>query len=142
MVDRKWYLIDASDVVLGRLSSVVSNILQGKSKLDYSPNKDIGDFVVIENAAKLKLTGKKLIQKISFRHSGYPGGEKVLPYKDLIKTNPEKIVKDAVNGMLPKNRLKAKRFKRLKVFTDKAQISGWIEGKGGKGERWLRIQVK
>ena len=121
MMTRKWFLIDAKDKVLARLSTVAVSILQGKTKPEYSPNKDIGDFVVVINAAGVKLTGNKLEQKLDYRHSGYPGGDKYTLYKDLILTNPEKIVKLSVSGMLPKNRLRTKMLRRLKVFKNDAK---------------------
>jgi len=120
MITRNWYLIDATDAVLGRLSTQVADLLRGKGKVDFAPNKDIGDFVVIANAGKVKLTGKKLDQKIDYRHSGYPQGDKYMLYKDLIVQNPEKMVQLSVSGMLPKNRLRAKVLKRLKIFKNAA----------------------
>jgi large subunit ribosomal protein L13 len=116
MITRNWYLIDAADVVLGRLSTAAVGILQGKGKPEYAPNKDIGDFVVVQNASKIKLTGRKLEQKIDFRHSGYPRGDKYTLYKDLLERQPDKMVRLAVTGMLPKNRLRAKMLKRLRVY--------------------------
>src|SRR3989339_1678814 len=110
MAERKWYWIDANGEVLGRLSTVAVGILQGKTKPEYSPNKDIGDFVLVTNAAKVKMTGNKLEQKLDYRHSGYPGGDKYTLYKDLILTDPEKIIKLSISGMLPKNRLRTKRL--------------------------------
>lgn len=125
MVTRNWFLIDALDVVLGRLSTVVVRILQGKGKVEYAPNKDIGDFVVITNASRVKLTGNKLEQKLEYRHSGYPGGDKYRLYKDLIEINPERIIRLSISGMLPKNRLRSKMLKRLKIFkTEAKQLEG------------------
>ena len=121
MITRKWFHIDANDAVLGRLSTVAVGILQGKTKPEYSPNKDIGDFVLVTNAAKVKLTGNKLEQKLDFRTSGYPGGDKYTYYKDLILTNPEKIIKLSINGMLPKNRLQKKMLRRLKIYRNDAK---------------------
>jgi large subunit ribosomal protein L13 len=120
MITRNWYLIDAADVVLGRLSTAAVGILQGKGKPEYAPHKDIGDFVVVQNASKVKLTGKKLEQKIDFRHSGYPRGDKYTLYKDLLERQPEKVIKLAVSGMLPKNRLRANMLKRLRVYKNEA----------------------
>ncbi|MDD5688571.1 MAG: 50S ribosomal protein L13 [Elusimicrobia bacterium] len=123
---RSWFLIDASDVVLGRLSTVAVKILQGKGKVEYAPNKDIGDFLVVTNAAKVKMTGNKLEQKLDYRHSGYPGGDKYILYKDLILSNPEKIIRLSISGMLPKNRLRKVMLRRLKVY--KKEIKQ-LEGK-------------
>jgi len=123
MIIRNWYLIDGTDVVLGRMSTVAANLLRGKGKVEFSPNKDIGDFVVITNAGKVKLTGNKLEQKVDYRHSGYPRGDKYTLYKDLIIQNPEKMVRLSVSGMLPKNRLRAVALKRLRIFkNDAAQL--------------------
>jgi len=121
MVNRKWFFIDAKDEVLGRLSTVAVGILQGKRKPEYAPNKDIGDFVLVINAAQVKLTGKKLEQKLDYRHSGYPGGDKYTLYKDLILTNPEKIIKLSISGMLPKNRLRTKMLRRVKIYKGDAK---------------------
>lgn len=126
MITRKWFLIDAIDVVLGRLSTVAVGILQGKGKVEYAPNKDIGDFVVITNAAGVKLTGNKLEHKLEYRHSGYPGGDRYRLYKDLIEINPERIIRLSISGMLPKNRLRSKMLKRLKIFKNEAKQ---MEGK-------------
>ncbi|MBN1384885.1 MAG: 50S ribosomal protein L13 [Elusimicrobia bacterium] len=126
MVIRNWFLIDAGDTVLGRLSTAAVRVLQGKGKIEYSHNKDVGDFLVITNAAKVKLTGNKLEQKFEYRHSGYPGGDKYKPYKDLMESNPERIVRLSIGGMLPKNRLRAKMLKRLKIFRNEAKQ---LEGK-------------
>jgi large subunit ribosomal protein L13 len=122
MVTRNWYLIDATDAVLGRLSTRAADLLRGKGKVEFAPHKDIGDFVVIANAGKVKLTGKKLEQKIDFRHSGYPQGDKYTLYKDLIVKNPEKMVRLSVSGMLPKNRLRAKALKRLRIYRNAAAV--------------------
>ncbi|PIU83745.1 MAG: 50S ribosomal protein L13 [Elusimicrobia bacterium CG06_land_8_20_14_3_00_38_11] len=121
MVERKWYWIDANGEVLGRLSTVAVGILQGKTKPEYSPNSDIGDFVLVTNAAKVKMTGNKLEQKLDYRHSGYPGGDKYILYKDLMLTDPEKIIKLSISGMLPKNRLRTKRLRRLKIYKNDAK---------------------
>jgi large subunit ribosomal protein L13 len=126
MIVRNWFLIDAADVVLGRLSTTAVKILRGKGKVQYAPNKDIGDFVVVTNAARVKLTGNKLEQKLDYRHSGYPGGDKYILYSDLIKSDPEKIVKLSVSGMLPKNRHRSVLLRRLKVFKNEAKQ---LEGK-------------
>ena len=115
-VDQKWHLIDAENKTLGRLSSRVSTILMGKNKSQYTPNNDLGDFVVIINAEKIKLTGNKEFQKKYFRHSGYPGGLKSTTAQELRKDKPEQIIFKAVKGMLPKNKLANKMISKLKVY--------------------------
>ena len=115
-VDQKWLLIDAENKTLGRLSSRVSSILMGKNKSQYTPNNDLGDFVVIINAEKIKLTGNKESQKKYFRHSGYPGGLKSTNVQELRKDKPEQIILRAVKGMLPKNKLADKMISKLKVY--------------------------
>ena len=115
-VDQKWHLIDAENKTLGRLSSRVSTILMGKNKSQYTPNNDLGDFVVIINAEKIKLTGNKEYQKKYFRHSGYPGGLKSTSVQELRKDEPEQIIFKAVKGMLPKNKLANKMLSKLKVY--------------------------
>lgn len=115
-VDRKWYVIDAEGKVLGRLASEVAKILRGKHKPTYTPYVDTGDYVIVINADKVKLTGKKLEKKEYIYHTGYPGGLKRIPYKELLKRKPEKVIELAVKGMLPKNRLGRKMFKKLKVY--------------------------
>ena len=115
-VDQKWHLIDAENKTLGRLSSRVSSILMGKNKSQYTPNNDLGDFVVIINAEKIKLTGNKESQKKYYKHSGYPGGLKTTTLKELRKDNPEQIIFKAIKGMLPKNKLADKMISKLKVY--------------------------
>ncbi len=115
-IDRKWYIIDAEGKVLGRLATEIATILSGKNKPIYTPHVDTGDFVVVINAEKVKLTGKKLEQKNYVYHTGYPGGLREIPYERLIKERPEKIIELAVKGMLPKNRLGRKMIKKLKVY--------------------------
>ena len=112
---RKTHLIDATDKVLGRLASEVAVLLRGKHKPDFAPYKDIGDFVIIKNVKNLKITGKKMEQKEYFRHSGFLGGVRFTPLKKLFKENPAEVFKKAVYGMLPKNKLRAKMIKRLKI---------------------------
>lgn len=109
-------IIDAKEIVLGRLSTKVASILIGKDKPNFSRNIDNGDSVVVINASKIILTGKKLKQKFDFRHSGYPRGDKLIRYDVLMKEKPERVVELAVKGMLPKNRLGRKMFKKLRVF--------------------------
>jgi len=117
-VERKWYLIDATSKPLGRLASQIAKLLIGKHKPIYSPDKDCGDFVVVKNASKVVLTGKKLKQKILFRHSGYLGGDKYIPYEKVFPEKADFLLKEAVKGMLPRNKLRAKMIKRLKVYKD------------------------
>lgn len=116
LADRKWYVVDARDVVLGRLASHVARILQGKHKPNYAPHQDVGDFVVVINAEKVRLTGDKMNQKTYFRHSGYPGGGKLIPVRRMLARRPEYVVEHAVRLMLPKNALGRKMFKKLKVY--------------------------
>src|SRR5215470_5096662 len=104
-VQRQWHVIDASDVVLGRLASQVAILLRGKHKPIFAPHMDTGDFVIVVNAAKVALTGAKLENKRAYRHSGYPGGIRAVPYSELIAKHPERAVEKAVRGMLPKNSL-------------------------------------
>jgi len=115
-VERKWYVIDAEDKVLGRLASEVSKILSGKNKPIYTPHVDTGDFVIIINADKVKLTGRKLEQKTHFYHTGYPGGDKHIPYKRIMEEKPERAIEIAVKGMLPKSSLGRKMIKKMKVY--------------------------
>jgi large subunit ribosomal protein L13 len=117
-VKRDWYLVDATGIPLGRLASQVAKLLIGKHKPMYSPDKDCGDFVVVKNASKIVLTGKKLKQKILFRHSGYLGGDKYITYEKLLPEKADLVVREAVKGMLPKNKLRAKMIKRLKIYKD------------------------
>lgn len=115
-VERKWYLVDASDKTLGRLATKVADILRGKHKPSFTPHIDTGDFVIIINAEKIKLTGKKWDQKKYYRHSGYPGGIKETTYKELVKKKPELIIEKAVKGMIPHNKLGRQVIKKLKVY--------------------------
>ena len=115
-VQRKWYVVDATDMVLGRLASNVANVLRGKNKPTYTPNVDTGDFVIIVNCDKVRLTGKKLEKKFYTYHTGYVGGLKQIQYKKLMEEKPDKAVMLAVKGMLPKNSMGRKQLKRLRVF--------------------------
>ena len=110
--------MDCSGKKLGRLSVQVANILRGKNKPEYTPNSDIGDFVVLVNAKKIEVTGNKAENKIYYRHTGYPGGIKKISFKDQLDKDPEKLIRDAVKGMLPKNRLNRQIIKKLKVYND------------------------
>ncbi|NMB26548.1 MAG: 50S ribosomal protein L13 [Tissierellia bacterium] len=116
-IERKWYIIDAEDKVLGRLATEVATILRGKHKPIYTPHVDTGDFVIIINADKVKLTGKKLEQKQYRYHTGHPGGLKFISYDRLIKEKPEKAIQLAVKGMLPKNSLGRQMIKKMKVYS-------------------------
>ena len=115
-IEQKWYLIDCSGKTLGRLSVKEANILRGKNKPEYTPNSDVGDFVVLVNAKNLKVTGSKNEDKIYYRHTGYPGGIKQISFKDLLNKDPEKVLRLAVKGMLPKNKLNRQVIKKLKVY--------------------------
>ncbi len=115
-IKREWWLVDAEGVVLGRLASEVARRLRGKHKPTFAPHLDTGDHVVVVNASKLVLTGNKLTQKVHYRHSGYPGGLRELPYSKLLATKPEMAVEKAVRGMLPRNRLGRAMLKKLKVY--------------------------
>ncbi|MGH2601616.1 MAG: 50S ribosomal protein L13 [Dehalococcoidia bacterium] len=115
-ITRRWHVIDASDVVLGRLASHAAQLLRGKHKPIFAPHVDTGDFVIIVNASKVALTGNKRAQKVAFRHSGYPGGLKRTGYEVLLSTRPDRAVEIAVRGMLPKNKLGRAILKKLKVY--------------------------
>ena len=115
-IQRQWHVIDASDVVLGRLASRVATLLRGKHKPYCAPHVDTGDYVIVVNADKVVLTGKKLEQKRAYRHSGYPGGLRSIPYSELMAKNPARAVEKAVKGMLPKNSLGRRMAKKLKVY--------------------------
>jgi len=112
---RKTHTIDATGKVLGRLAAQIAILLRGKHKPDFVPYKDMGDFVVVKDVGKLKITGKKMEQKKYFRHTGYLGGVKEISLKQLFKENPAEVLRKAVFGMLPKNKLRAKMIKRLKI---------------------------
>ena len=115
-ISREWYIIDASSMPLGRLAVVIADKLMGKSKVTYTPHIDNGDYVVVINAKDLVVTGDKMVQKKYYRHSGYPGGIKELKLKEVIEKDPSRVIREAVKGMLPKNKLSADRLARLRVF--------------------------
>lgn len=115
-IDKKWVLVDAEDQPLGRLSSNIARILRGKHKPEFTPHMDTGDNVIVINAEKVKLTGNKLEQKEYFRHTGYPGGERFTSAEEVLQKDPTFIIKNAVRGMLPKNRLGRKILKNLRIF--------------------------
>jgi len=114
-MERNTHTIDATNKVLGRLATEIAVLLRGKNKPDFVPYKDMGDFVVVKNVNKIKITGKKMEQKVYYHHSGFLGGLKETPLKKLFKEKPEEVLKKAVFGMLPKNKLRAKTIKRLKI---------------------------
>jgi large subunit ribosomal protein L13 len=116
-IKKLWYLVDAKDKVLGRLATEIANLLRGKGKPIFSPHMDTGDFVIVVNAEKIRLTGDKLKGKVYYHYSGYPGGLKTITAEKLLAKRPEELVRRAVKGMLPKNRLGRKVFKKLKVYT-------------------------
>lgn len=116
-ITHDWVVIDATDVVLGRLASHAAALLRGKHKPTFSPHLDGGDFVIIVNADKVALTGAKLLQKKAYRHSGYPGGLTAVTYAELLEKNPIRAVEKAIRGMLPKNTLGRDQLKKLKVYT-------------------------
>ena len=132
-ITRSWHLVDAKGKVLGRLATQIAKLLMGKHKVTYTPHMDMGDFVIVVNAAKIELTGRKKKQKVYRRHSGYPGGFKEVKFEKLIKEQPHKVITLAVSRMLPKNRLQSRRLKRLKVFAD-TNHKYKDKFKGGKGE--------
>ncbi|RJQ55361.1 MAG: 50S ribosomal protein L13 [Nitrospiraceae bacterium] len=115
-VIKKWHVVDADGMVVGRLATRVATILRGKNKPVFTPHVDTGDFVIIINADKIRFTGNKLENKIYYRHSGYPGGLKQETAKNIMKNSPEEIITSAVKGMLPKNRLGRQQLKKLKVY--------------------------
>ena len=115
-IQREWLVIDATDVVLGRLASHAAAILRGKHKPTFANHVDTGDFVIVVNAEKVALTGQKLQQKLAYRHSGYPGGLKAVAYSELLEKNPVRAVEKAIRGMLPKNSLGRQQLSKLKVY--------------------------
>jgi large subunit ribosomal protein L13 len=114
--NRKWYLVDAKDQVLGRLASRIAMVIRGKNKPIFTPNTDTGDFVVVVNAEKIKVTGKREYLKKYITHSGYPGGQKITSFQELMNKRPESVVEMAVRRMLPKTKLGNKLIKKLKVY--------------------------
>ncbi len=115
-VDERWWVVDAEDQILGRLATRVAVKLRGKDKPVYSPHADTGDYVIVVNAEKIQVTGRKLTDKLYYRHSGYPGGLKVTPFKDMLAKHPERVIEFAIRGMLPKNALGRKLFRKLRVY--------------------------
>lgn len=132
-IERKWLVMDASGKTLGRLASEIAGLLRGKHKPIYSPHLDVGDYVIVVNAAKIRVTGNKLTKKIYYRHSQYPGGLKSTSLERMLETHPTRVIEYAVKGMLPHNRLGAAMFKKLKVYPGaehphQAQVKGDREG--------------
>jgi len=123
-IERKWYVIDASGLVLGRLATKVAGLLRGKGKPIFSPRIDTGDYVIIVNAEKVLVTGKKLGQKFHFTHSGYPGGAKFTRYGKLMAENPQKAIRLAIKGMLPSNKLSDRLVTKLKIYRGSAHPHG------------------
>ena len=115
-IERKWYVVDATGYTLGRLASEVASVLRGKNKPEFTPHVDTGDYVIVINADKIKVTGKKLDQKMYYHHSDYVGGLKELTYREMMAKKPEEVVAHAVSGMLCKNKLRSRMMTRLRVF--------------------------
>ena len=115
-IKREWFIIDASTLPLGKLAVVIADKLMGKSKVTYTPHVDNGDYVVVINAKNIQVTGNKMVDKKYYRHSGFPGGIKETQFKEMRERHPERIIEEAVKGMLPKNKLQAERLKRLRIF--------------------------
>jgi large subunit ribosomal protein L13 len=115
-IDRTWFVVDASEFELGRLATRIAHVLRGKHKPAFTPHVDTGDFVVVLNASKVKLTGRKLDQKGYHHYSGYPGGLKSAPAREIRETDPDRMIREAVKGMLPKNRLSRRLITKLKVY--------------------------
>ena len=119
-IERQWHVIDASDKVLGKLATQVASLLMGKQKPIFSPNLDTGDFVIVTNADKVRVTGNKTKQKLYYRHSGYPHGFKSITLEEMMQTHPTRVIEHAVKGMLPHTRLGAAMMKKLKVYVGDA----------------------
>lgn len=115
-IERDWYVVDATDLTLGRLATQVASVLRGKHKPQYTPYEDVGDFVVVINAEKIQVTGRKLDQKMYYRHTGYPGGIKSISLRKQLQKHPERVIEHAVKGMLPRGPLGRRQFKKLKVY--------------------------
>ena len=134
-IRREWHLVDATDEILGRLATRIANLLMGKHKPMFCRNMDVGDFVVVINADKIRVTGNKAKQKLYHRHSGYPGGLKSITLEKMMETHPTRVIEHAVKGMLPKNRLNARMMKRLRVYAgDTHPHQGQISDTSAKAE--------
>ena len=116
-IEQKWHLVDADGQILGRLASKIAPILMGKTKPIYTPNVDTGDYVIVVNAEKIKVTGKKAVTKEYLRYTGYPGGQKSVSFEEMMAKKPEKVIEMAVKRMLPKNKIGRNMFKKLKVYS-------------------------
>lgn len=119
-INRDWYIVDASGMRLGRLATQIADTLRGKNKPDYTPHIDTGDFVIVVNAEKIAVTGRKLENKMYYRHTGYPGGLKQRTLGEMLERQPEEVIRKAVRGMMPKNRLSRAQIKKLKVYAGSA----------------------
>lgn len=117
-IERDWWVVDARDEVLGRLATRIARVLRGKHKPIYSPHLDVGDHVIVVNAGEVRLTGRKEDQKTYFRHSGYMGGDKEIPFRRMLERHPERVIERAVKGMLPKNNLGQEMLKKLRVYAE------------------------
>ena len=131
---RRWFIVDAENMILGRMASQIASVLKGKHKPFYSPHQDVGDFVVVVNAEKIRVTGNKVKEKMYYRHSGYPGGQKETSLQQMLQKHPERVIELAVKRMLPKNVLGRKMFLKLKVYAGpdhphKAQLPEPLEMK-------------
>jgi large subunit ribosomal protein L13 len=115
-IEREWYVVDATNLTLGRLATQIASVLRGKHKPEFTPYEDVGDFVVVINAEKVQVTGRKLDQKMYYRHSGYPGGIKSISLRKQLQKHPERVIEHAVKGMLPRGPLGRRQFKKLKVY--------------------------
>lgn len=122
-VGKDWFVVDAEGQVLGRLATRIARLLIGKDKASFTPSLDCGDHVVVINAERVRLTGNKIDQKVYRRHSGYPGGLKEVPIRQLMQKRPEEVIREAVLGMLPKNKLRARRAKKLRVYAGKEALA-------------------
>ena len=147
-VERKWYVIDAEGKTLGRLASEVASILRGKKKPIYTPHVDCGDYVIVINAEKVEVTGKKRKEKIYKRHTGYPGGLREITFEKLQAKKPDEIIRHAVKGMLPDGKLGRQMYKKLKVYAG-AEASAYCTAAGnlgilrkGRNRQWQRFNIK
>ncbi len=135
-IERQWHVVDASDKILGRLATQIAGLLMGKHKPIFSRNLDTGDFVVVINAEKIRVTGNKAQQKLYYRHSWYPGGFKSTSLEKMMQTHPGRVIEHAVKGMLPNNRLRAQMMKKLRVFVGEAHpYNGQIKTASAKSEQ-------
>ncbi len=123
-INREWLVVDATGQTLGRLATRIATILSGKHKANYTPNLDMGDFVIVVNGAKISVTGNRLDAKLYRRHTGYPGGLKEITLRRMLETHPERVIQLAVKGMLPKNKLGRQMLKKLKVYSDSEHPHG------------------